>query len=70
VTLVAKAHNYDWDKLIWMLYDRKYELQEAWEWNVYDYQTAFESRPRLGPKDMRGKGGRQLFPTANLGSRP
>jgi hypothetical protein len=29
VTLVAKAHNYDWDKLIWILYDRNYEIQEA-----------------------------------------
>jgi hypothetical protein len=60
VTLVAKAHNYDWDKLIWILYDRKYELQEAWEWNVDDYRKAFESRARLRPEDMRG--GHRLFP--------
>jgi hypothetical protein len=66
VTLVARAHNYDWDKLIWILYDRKYELQEAWEWNVDDYRKAFESRPRLGPKDMQGTGGRRLFPKTNL----
>jgi len=62
VRLVAKVHNYDWDELIWILYDRRYELEEAWEWNVRDYQKAFESRSRLGPEDMRGKGGRQLFP--------
>jgi hypothetical protein len=60
VTLVAKAHNYDWDKLIWMLYRRDYNLQEAWEWNVDDYRRTFESTPRVRPKDMRG--GRQLFP--------
>ncbi len=63
VTLVAKAHNYDWDKLIWMLYDRGYTLQEAWEWNVDEYRIAFESRPRLGPKDMRR--GRPLLPNSN-----
>jgi len=63
VTLVAKAHNYDWDKLIWIRYNRNYEIQEAWEWNVEDYQKAFEARSRVGPKDMHGKGGRQLFPS-------
>jgi hypothetical protein len=65
VTLVARARNYDWDKLIWILYDRKYELQEAWEWNVDDYRKAFESRSRLGPKDMQGTGGQRLFPKTN-----
>jgi hypothetical protein len=70
VTLVAKAHNYDWAKLIWILYDRNYELREAWEWDVDDYREAFESRSRLGPKDMRGKGGRQLFPNSNPESKP
>ena len=60
VTLVAKAHNYDWDKLIWMLYDRNYRLQEAREWTVDEYRKAFESLPRVRPKDMRR--GRSLFP--------
>jgi hypothetical protein len=32
VTLVGKASNYDWDRLIWLLYDRYFVLQEAWEW--------------------------------------
>jgi hypothetical protein len=68
VTLVARAHNYDWDKLIWILYDRKYELQEAWEWNVDDYRKAFEFRPRLGPKDSQG--GRRLYPSPNSASQP
>lgn len=31
VTLVAKVNNYEWDRLIWILYDRCYVLQEAWE---------------------------------------
>lgn len=34
VTKVPKASNYLWDKLIWILYDKNYMMQEAWEWNV------------------------------------
>ena len=29
VTKVPKASNYDWDKLIWILYDKNYVIQEA-----------------------------------------
>ena len=59
VTLVAKATNYDWDRLVWMLYDKHYVLQEAWEWTVADYRMAFEAKSRLSPADMRM--GRKLF---------
>ena len=31
VTKVPKASNYEWDKLIWILYDKSYVMQEAWE---------------------------------------
>ena len=31
VTMVPKATNYEWDKLIWILYDKNYVMQEAWE---------------------------------------
>jgi hypothetical protein len=30
VTLVAKAKNYEWDQLVWILYDREFSIQEAW----------------------------------------
>ena len=30
VTMVPKATNYEWDKLIWILYDKNYVMQEAW----------------------------------------
>ena len=30
VTKVPKATNYLWDKLIWILYDQHYVMQEAW----------------------------------------
>jgi hypothetical protein len=53
VTLVSQARNYDWDRLIWVLYDKSYVIQEAWEWECELYKTAFGSRTRLSPKDMR-----------------
>ena len=53
VTRVGKARNYDWDVLIWILYDSKYEIQEAWKWNVTDYKKEFDARKRLSPADYR-----------------
>ena len=53
VTMAPKASNYEWDKLIWILYDSKYEIQEAWEWSVHDYQNAFDNIKRLSPNDYR-----------------
>ena len=53
VTLVAQARNYDWDRLIWILYDKAYVIQEAWEWECEQYKAAFGSKTRLSPKDMR-----------------
>jgi hypothetical protein len=54
VTLVAKPKNYDWDMLIWILYDPAYRVQEAWLWEVDAYRERFAERTRISPKDMRG----------------
>lgn len=53
VTRVPKPSNYEWDRLIWVLYNPRYEMQEAWLWEVGDYRQRFESVPRLGPGHMR-----------------
>lgn len=53
VTMVPKATNYEWDKLIWILYDKNYVMQEAWEWCVKDYQAAFDGIKRLSPSLYR-----------------
>jgi hypothetical protein len=53
VTLVPRANNFEWDRLIWILYSARYEIQEAWLWSVHDYRHAFEHAKRLSPKDMR-----------------
>ena len=56
VTLVPKAKNYNWDKLIWILYDKNYVMQEAWEWDVEAYKVAFDKIKRLSPGDyQKGK---------------
>ena len=53
VTLVGKATGFDWDKLIWILYDRKYKIEEAWEFTCDRYRQLFEPKKRLSPDDMR-----------------
>jgi hypothetical protein len=53
VTWVPKATNYDWDILIWVLYDKHYAIQEAWQWDVNPYKDAFHNKKRLGPNDYR-----------------
>ncbi|MVF12288.1 hypothetical protein FT643_09030 [Ketobacter sp. MCCC 1A13808] len=53
VTMVPKATNYDWDRLIWLLYDKHYEIQEAWEWNVKSYKEEFDTIKRLSPSHYR-----------------
>ena len=53
VTLVPKAKNYDWDFLIWILYDSQFQIQEAWLWEVSAYKTEFDSVKRLSPSHYR-----------------
>lgn len=62
VTWVPKAPNYDWDYLIWILYDSQYRIQEAWQWDVSAYKDAFDSIKRLSPNHLRL--GKQLVNTA------
>ena len=53
VSWVPKATNYDWDYLVWILYNSQFEIQEAWEWPVADYRAAFDSISRLSPAHMQ-----------------
>ncbi len=53
VTLVPKAKNYDWDFLVWILYNPQYEIQEAWLWEVSAYKAAFDLIKRLSPSHYR-----------------
>ena len=53
VTMVPKAANYEWDRLIWILYDKNYVIQEAWEWEVEEYKDAFDAIKRLSPDHYR-----------------
>lgn len=58
VTWVPKATNYEWDYLVWVLYSPRYEIQEAWLWDVSDYKSSFDSVKRLSPAHYRQ--GKQL----------
>lgn len=53
ITKVPQARNYEWDKLVWIMYDEKYEVQEAWLWDVAAYQKAFDGMNRISPEHMR-----------------
>lgn len=53
VTWVPKATNYEWDFLVWVLYNPLYEIQEAWLWEVSAYKTAFDAVKRLSPSHYR-----------------
>jgi hypothetical protein len=53
ITNAGKAKNYDWDKLIWIRYDRAFNLVEAWSWNREDYIRSFDDQKRVSPADMR-----------------
>ena len=53
VTMVPKANNYNWDILIWVLYNKEYEIQEAWSWPVGIYKEAFHEIKRLSPAHYR-----------------
>ena len=59
VTMVPKAKNYDWDILIWVLYNKEYEIQEAWAWEADKYKSAFHDIKRLSPKHYRA--GQDIF---------
>lgn len=52
ITMVPKATNYHWDKLIWIQYDRWFKIEEAWLWNVDEYKQAFHEKKRICPADM------------------
>ena len=53
VTKVAKASNYDWDYLIWVLYNKEYIMQEAWVWGREEYIKEFDTKKRISPDDYR-----------------
>lgn len=57
VTWVPKATNYEWDYLVWVLYDARYVIQEAWLWEVVAYRNEFHEVKRLSPAlPRRGAG--------------
>ncbi|MEH6592651.1 MAG: hypothetical protein V7746_20460 [Halioglobus sp.] len=53
ITNAGKARNYEWDVLIWIRYNVRYEIEEAWAWDRDEYIAAFDSKSRVSPEDMR-----------------
>jgi len=53
ITKGPKANNYKWDYLIWICYDKKFNITEAWGFKVDLYKKLFEHKKRLSVDDMR-----------------
>ncbi len=53
ITNAGKASNYEWDVLIWIRYNEKFEIEEAWASGRDDYIAAFDQQKRISPEDMR-----------------
>ena len=53
VAWVPKALNHDWDCLVWILYDSKYTIAEAWLWDVEEYRGEFDLVKRLSRAHYR-----------------
>lgn len=53
VTKAPQPKNLEWDYLIYILYDKNYALQEAWMWEVKDYEAKLHDKKRLTPNDYR-----------------
>ena len=60
VTKVPNVSNYNFDEYIWILYNKEYEIQEAWEWDVEDFKNTFKLGERISPEEIRA--GKLLYP--------
>lgn len=48
-----RPRNYNWDRLIWVLYDKEFHLVEAWEHSRDEFRRRFGSKKLIRPDDMR-----------------
>jgi len=53
VTLTSKARNYEFDKLMWILYNKNYEIEEAYICDVKAYKENFHDLKHVRPNDIR-----------------
>ncbi|PKO61334.1 MAG: hypothetical protein CVU24_09175 [Betaproteobacteria bacterium HGW-Betaproteobacteria-18] len=47
--------NFEWDILIYVLYNEFFDIQEVWQWDVETYQKMFDSKSQkhISLKDMQ-----------------
>lgn len=61
ITRVPNVSNYEFDKYICILYNKEYEIQEAWEWDAKDFKATFAPKERISPKQISA--GKLLYST-------
>ena len=60
-----KLNNYNWDVLIWINYNKNYEMVEAWAWKVKNYEREFDLGKSIRCEEVRREGnslGEKLYP--------
>ena len=62
VTKIGKPKNYNWDVLIWVLYNSKWDLVEAWMWGRRAFRKRYEDVEHIRPKHLKQSPGQQIFP--------
>ena len=53
ITRTGKPTNMEWDFFVWIRYDEKYVLLEAWSWDSSLYGQTLAHMNRLSPTDLR-----------------
>jgi hypothetical protein len=60
VTKVPRPGDHGWDFFLWLNYDERYDLKEAWRWRMSRFRSRLGHKTRLSPSDLRQ--GTQLYP--------
>ena len=63
ITKGPDVRNYDWDYLVWVRYNKNYQVQEMWRFGRNKFELLFADKKRLTPDDMRM--GKCLFSIEN-----
>ena len=68
VTKIGKPKNYDWDVLIWVLYNSKWEIVEAWMWGRRAFRNRYKEKDHIRPKHLKQSPGQKIFPKPDSGN--
>lgn len=53
VTMISKPRNYDWDNLIWLLYDKEFNVMEGLLFSQQNFKSEFDTLNIVRPVHLR-----------------